>query len=586
MGRFLASASPILNPGDVLGGFRVEALIGVGGTSIVYRAEQLSLGRPVALKVLSHQISQDDPFRERFRREGKHLARLEHPHIVPVHESGEQDGLLYLAMRLVDGTNLAELVFIHGVTADRTLAILGPIAGALDAAHAKGLVHRDVKPQNILITKRGHPYLADFGVAKGSNTHGLTAAGRFVGTVNYASPEQIQGSTPTRASDIYALTAVLYHCLTGTVPYRRENDAAIIHAHLHEPLPALPGKSGDKVQLDAAIACGMAKDPSGRYVQAADLLDAATRAVSRLSPERRKAIPAFPVPKDKVADLASPADREPVAELTATDRLRPTAAAPEPGAAIAPSRPWRTIAAASGCLVAVVAAACVIALSAGSAGTATAHRETLDLTASLALAGPSRRQIADLHMHDPRSLSGVELGLASADARSAALLARLSPLAPTRRSGVAQLITSLQQESAAMTALASAIQHNASSAYTRRLARIPAVERELTGTLTSLRALGFSVPALPVFEARALSLPPKPRPTRHRDVKPRVTPSTSGRSSAGTDVGAPQPETPPTSTPASSTPSYLSPPTVHQTAPEPSHPAHEYGPTVVSPPAE
>ncbi len=575
----MATAPRILNPGDVLDGFRVEALIGVGGTAVVYRAEQLSLGRPVALKVLSHQLSHDDAFRERFRREGKHLARLEHPNIVPVHESGEQDGLLYLAMRLVEGTNLAELIVAHGVSADQATVIMGPIASALDAAHAEGLVHRDVKPQNILITERGHPYLADFGVAKGSNTHGLTAAGRFVGTVNYASPEQIQGSTLTPASDIYALTAVLYHCLTGEVPYHRETDEAIMHAHLHEPPPALPGRSGEDGDLDAAIACGMAKDPGVRYVHARDLINAATRAVSRMPPARRKAIPAFPATR-RPSDLATPGGARPIAELTAADRRRPTAPAPAPAAA--PSRPWPLIAAASGGLLAVIVAVCFIALSTNSSGKTSARRETLNLTASLAIAGPPRRQIADLHTHNSRSLSGVELGLASADTRSAALLAKLPPVAPKRRPGIAQLIASLQQEAAAMSALAGAAQHGDSSDYTHRLAQIPAVESELTGTLRSLSTLGFSLPALPTINAHALLLPTKRRTPRHRNARPRTNPSTPVLSSAG----AATPEAPPASTPAPSAPSSATPPTVHQTAPAPSHTAHRYGPTVIAPPAE
>src|SRR6185312_6453669 len=156
------------------------------------------------------RLTSDLVFRERFRREGTHAAALEHPNIIPVYDSGEQDGQLYLAMRLVEGTNLAELIQTRGLTADQTIEVLRPIASALDTAHAAGLVHRDVKPQNVLITSHGHPYLADFGVAKGSNTYGLTATGGFIGSVNYASPEQIKGFTLTDASDVYALTAVLF----------------------------------------------------------------------------------------------------------------------------------------------------------------------------------------------------------------------------------------------------------------------------------------------------------------------------------------------------------------------------------------
>jgi serine/threonine protein kinase len=292
----MATTSSILRAGDVVGGFRVDDVIGYGGMAIVYRAEQVSLGRPVALKVLSGRLTSDALFRERFRREGKHAAALEHPNIVPVYDSGEYEGLLYLAMRLVEGTNLAELVETRGLTVDQTIELLSPIAGALDTAHAAGLIHRDVKPQNILITPQWHPYLADFGVAKGSNTYGLTVTGGFVGSVNYASPEQIKGLTLTPASDVYALTAVLYHCLTGVVPYPRETDAGIMHAHLNEPPPTLATTGTADTDFHTVLARGMAKDPGSRYGHAGDLLTAAALSASRLPAKVRQAVPAFPPP--------------------------------------------------------------------------------------------------------------------------------------------------------------------------------------------------------------------------------------------------------------------------------------------------
>jgi predicted Ser/Thr protein kinase len=343
----------MLRPGETIDGFRVEDVIGIGGMAIVYRAVQESLGRPVALKVLSRQLSDDDLFRERFRREGIHAASLEHPNIVPVYDSGERDGMLYLAMRLVDGTNLAELIRRQGVSADRTIEILKPIASALDTAHAAGLIHRDVKPQNILITDDGHPYLADFGVAKGSNTLGLTATGGFLGSVNYASPEQIKGLTLTPASDIYALTAVLYHCLTGDVPYQRETDASIMHAHLTEPPPALPALEGADSDFHTVLARGMAKDPGARYGHAGDLINAASLAVNRLPSARRKTVPAFPQDSragedgdgepEAVFGAAHSAQADVVAldavELTAADQRR---AAPPPVESVPAAAPrWR-----------------------------------------------------------------------------------------------------------------------------------------------------------------------------------------------------------------------------------------------------
>ena len=342
----MATTTAVLHPGDVLGGFRVDDVIGIGGMAIVYRAVQVSLGRPVALKVLSSKLTSDTVFRERFRREGMHAASLEHPNIVPVYDSGEEDGHLYLAMRLVEGTNLAELIQTRGVTADQTIEILRPIASALDTAHATGLIHRDVKPQNILITAQGHPYLADFGVAKGSNTSGLTATGGFVGSVNYASPEQIKGLTLTSASDVYALTAVLYQCLTGHVPYPRETDAGVMHAQLTEPPPTLPTITGADSDFHTVLARGMAKDPGARYGHAGDLINAAALSVGRLPAGMRKAVPAFPSDSTAAAqsapgvavpagdpeprEHAQPAKGRAAADLTTADQRRAPAPPTEP----------------------------------------------------------------------------------------------------------------------------------------------------------------------------------------------------------------------------------------------------------------
>ncbi|MGI8428143.1 MAG: serine/threonine-protein kinase [Solirubrobacteraceae bacterium] len=284
----------IFRAGETLGGYRIDEVIGSGGMAVVYRAEQVSLGRKVALKVLAPELSADEAFRKRFRREGHDAALLDHPHVVAVHDSGESDGWLYLAMRLVEGGTLHERMRPHGLSADETVSILSPIADALDAAHAMGLVHRDVKPQNILIRADGHPYLADFGVAKNAAaTLGLTATGGFVGTVNYASPEQILGRPTTAASDIYALTAVLYQCLTGQVPYPRDTDAAVVYAHVYDPPPVLLALAGQDADLDRVIARGMAKRPDERYGLAAQLVDEAAAAIGHFTAEQRRSVPAF-----------------------------------------------------------------------------------------------------------------------------------------------------------------------------------------------------------------------------------------------------------------------------------------------------
>jgi serine/threonine protein kinase len=272
----------MLRSGDTLGGFRIDDVIGVGGMAVVYRAEQVSLGRPVALKVLADRLAGESAFRERFRREGAHAAALDHPNIVPVYDFGEADRHLYLAMRLVEGTSLAELVHRRGVSPNETIELLEPIASALDTAHARGLIHRDVKPQNILVGSNGHPYLADFGIAKGLNTQSLTATGGFVGSVNFASPEQIHGLPLSPQSDIYSLTGVLFYCLTGRVPYRRETEAGVMQAHLQAPPPIVDNLGDHAASLSAVMSQGMAKEPGERYPRAVAMTAAAAAAVLSL----------------------------------------------------------------------------------------------------------------------------------------------------------------------------------------------------------------------------------------------------------------------------------------------------------------
>src|SRR6185312_12272963 len=255
-------------------------------------------------------------------------------------------------------TNLAELIQTRGLTADQTIEVLRPIASARETAHAAGLVHRDVKRQNVLITSHGHPDLADFGVAKGSNTYGRTATGGSIGSVNYASPEQIKGLTLTAASDVYALTAVLFQCLTGRVPYERESDAAVMHAHLTEPPPTLAAVAGADSDFHTVFARGMAKDPGARYGHAGDLINAAGLSVGRLPSVVRKAVPAFRV-QDALGSASAKGraggDRtefvtpEQAARMrsaeshTTADRKRPAVAEPEPAVASS-ARRWRPVA--------------------------------------------------------------------------------------------------------------------------------------------------------------------------------------------------------------------------------------------------
>ena len=255
---------------------------------VVYEATQLSLNRTVALKLLATNLGEDDAFRERFRREGLLQAAIEHPNIVTVYEAGESEHGLFMAMRLVRGPNLKDMILSRELDAGRTLRILRPIADALDTAHESGLIHRDIKPQNILVGGRDHAYLADFGLTKMSGEKGLTKTGQFVGTLDYISPEQIRGQNATAASDVYALAAVLYECLTGVVPYPKDSEAAVLYAHMSDEPPAVSGERPElPAELDAVIKRGMAKEPGDRPPTASELLAEAERA---FDPSTRAAI--------------------------------------------------------------------------------------------------------------------------------------------------------------------------------------------------------------------------------------------------------------------------------------------------------
>ena len=244
----------------------------------VYEATQEGLGRRVALKVLHEGLIGDEEFRDRFRREGRLQATLEHPNVVTVYEAGEIDEGLFLAMQLIDGPTLKKLIGSEGLDPEQTVRLLSPIADALDTAHHNGLVHRDVKPQNILVGKGGTPFLADFGLTRGPGHTAFTRSGVMVGTVDYISPEQVKGEPATPASDVYAFTAVLYECLTGSVPYDLGSDAAVLYAHVNTDPPRLD-ESGLPEAIGHAVADGMAKDPSQRTASCGEVIAGAAEAL-------------------------------------------------------------------------------------------------------------------------------------------------------------------------------------------------------------------------------------------------------------------------------------------------------------------
>jgi serine/threonine protein kinase len=269
----------------------------------VYEATQLSLNRVVALKLLAPNLSDDAGFRARFEREGQVQAALDHEHIVAVYEAGQSEYGLFLAMRLIAGPTLKQLILDDDLDPRRTVRLLTQVATALDAAHEAGLIHRDIKPQNILIGRGDHAYLADFGLIKAPDEARLTGTGQFIGTIDYVAPEQIQGEPATPASDCYALAGVLYECLTGEVPFPKPSEAATLHAHVMSPPPVVSELRPDLPSaLDGVIAQGMAKDPWSRPSLAAELIQSASRALS--SSASTIAVPAQTDRRDGVDERA------------------------------------------------------------------------------------------------------------------------------------------------------------------------------------------------------------------------------------------------------------------------------------------
>jgi CheY-like chemotaxis protein len=266
--------------GREIGGYRIEGEIGRGGMGVVYSAEHLHLQRLVALKLLPAELTRDEAFRARFVRESRLAAEIHHPNIVTVYDAGEADGLLYLAMQYVRGTDLAWVLDEHGpLEPERAVAVLEQVASALDAAHARGLVHRDVKPANVLLDD-DHCYLTDFGLTKRRDSRtALTAVGQLVGTMDYVAPEQIEGGPLDARTDVYALGCVLYHCLAGKPPYQMDSDVQMIFAHLQRAAPSLAETRPDlPAGLDEVIATAMAKRPADRHASCGALA-AAARAV-------------------------------------------------------------------------------------------------------------------------------------------------------------------------------------------------------------------------------------------------------------------------------------------------------------------
>lgn len=270
-----------LAAGTTIGSYSIESVLGRGGMGEVYLATDESLGRKVALKLLTPELAADEGFRQRFIAESRTAASMDHPHIVPIYESGEIDGRLFLAMRYVAGADLGAIIAREGpLQLSRAIGLLRGIADALDAAHERGLVHRDVKPSNILVARTSHgdehAYLADFGLTKHLGPDaGFTRSGELVGSVDYISPEQIQGHPIDHRADVYSLACVLYTALAGRPPFERGSEMATLWAHVEGSVPRLSELRAELAGLDDVLATGMAKDAARRYASAGSLIDSA-----------------------------------------------------------------------------------------------------------------------------------------------------------------------------------------------------------------------------------------------------------------------------------------------------------------------
>jgi predicted Ser/Thr protein kinase len=273
--------------GSTIAGYRIERLLGRGGMSFVYLAEQGFPRRRAALKLLAPELAEDPGFRERFIRESNAAASLDHPNVIPIYGAGDEEGVLWIAMRYVEGEDLARLIERDGpLSLKRTVSIVSQVAQALDAAHRQGLVHRDVKPSNVLIGEGDHAYLTDFGLIKRRDAAtGFTKTGQFLGSVDYAAPEQIEGGTVDARSDVYSLGCLMYECLTGEPPFPRDSEVAVLYAHLNEqPAKVTSHRPQLPVGTDAVLAKAMAKNRDDRFSSTGDLAAAAQELRGRTDP--------------------------------------------------------------------------------------------------------------------------------------------------------------------------------------------------------------------------------------------------------------------------------------------------------------
>jgi serine/threonine kinase PknH len=425
---------PKSREGTQFGPYRLLRLIGKGGMGEVYEAQDTVKDRIVALKLLPEGVSHDPVFRKRLQREAHSAGRLQEPHVVPIHDYGEIDGVLYVDMRMITGSDLRKLLKSFGpMTPARGVAIVRQVASALDAAHEGGIMHRDVKPENILVTKEDFAYLVDFGIANAATDEKLTEMGTAVGTYAYMAPERFTSDEVTYRADIYALACVLHECLTGAQPYTGDSVGVVITGHLMQPIPR-PSieRPGIPAAFDHVIARGMAKKPEERYPSAIDLAMAATQALTEVdkgqaetivqrSESTRPTVPvgqgatlAAPIPPPPVPPSYPPPPPPPAAQYFSgpPPPWTPPDSNPQGGKKV----PWIPIAAVVAVLVLVATAiGLVVAFSSGddnASGPATSSPTLTQPSTTRARASTSERPTAT---DDPGSFTGKLMALIPPD---------------------------------------------------------------------------------------------------------------------------------------------------------------------------
>jgi serine/threonine-protein kinase len=304
-----------------LGNYRIDGVLGKGGMSVMYKATDVRLGRKVALKVIGEHLGADAEFRERFVDEARNTSAIDHANVVPLYDFGEIDGMHYIAMRLVDGADLASLISAGPISPERTLRLLDQVADALDSLHSRGLVHLDVKPANVLVTSREsareHVYVADFGLTRRGATGHRTRGGDFLGSPTYAAPEHLRGEPLDGRTDQYALACVLYACLTGGPPFKGDVPA-VIKGHLAGEPPSVSRATSLPPAIDDVIRKGMAKNPTDRYDTCGELIASARKALAPVLGDARQEPPPAAGQSPWEAD-AQPTEQQPYPQQRGPD---------------------------------------------------------------------------------------------------------------------------------------------------------------------------------------------------------------------------------------------------------------------------